>query len=104
MNDPFYEHVAFWSQLAGSTAFIACAVYGWFRFIAPAVIAQRDRNNAELFEAEKRRDNLLAEIEVARGEVAVAEAEADAIRSRAERDAERARERIVAEAQAEGER
>jgi F0F1-type ATP synthase membrane subunit b/b' len=69
-----------------------------------AVIAQRDRKNAELFEAEKRRDSLLAEIEVARNGVAVAEAEADAIRSRAERDAERLHEHVVTEAQTEGER
>lgn len=104
MNAPFYEHVAFWSQFAGSIAFLACVVYGWMRFITPAVIAQRDRKNAELFEAEKRRDSLLAEIEVVRNEGAVAEAEADAIRSRAERDAERLHEHVVAEAQAEGER
>jgi F0F1-type ATP synthase membrane subunit b/b' len=104
MNAPFYEHVAFWSQFAGSLAFMACVVYGWIRFVTPALVAQRDRKNAELFEAEKRRDNLLAEIDVARSEVAVAEAEAGAIRGRAERDAERVHEHIVAEAQSEGER
>lgn len=104
MNTTFYEDVAFWSQLAGSFAFIACVVYGWMRFITPAVIAQRDRKNAELFEAEKRRDNLRAEIEITRGEVAVAEAEADAIRSRGERDVERLRAGILAEAEAEAER
>jgi F0F1-type ATP synthase membrane subunit b/b' len=104
VNAAFYEHVAFWSQLAGSLAFIACIVYGWVRFVTPAVIAQRDRKNAELFEAEKRRDSLQAEVEVARREVARAEVEADAIRARAERDAQRLHDRIIAEAQAEGER
>jgi len=104
MNTAFYEDVAFWSQLAGSFAFIACVVYGWLRFITPAVVAQRDRKNAELFEAEKRRDRLRAEIELARQEVAVAEAEVDGIRGRAERDVERLRETILAEAEAEAER
>lgn len=104
MNAPFYEHVAFWSQLAGSFAFLACVVYLWVRFVSPAVIAQRDRKNAELFEAERRRDNLRADVEVAREEVAVAEAEADAIRARGERDAERLRAHLLAEAEAESER
>ena len=104
MNVPFYEHVAFWSQLAGSIAFLACVVFGWVRFITPAVIAQRDRKNAELFEAEKRRDRLRTHIDAAREDLAMAEREADAIGGRAERDAQRLREHILAEARSEGER
>jgi len=104
MNEAFYEHVALWSQVLGSVAFLAIVVWGWFRFVTPAVIAQRDQKNAELVEAERRRDAARAEVDAARRELESAAHDARAIRARAEHDAGRLRERIVTEAASEGDR
>jgi F-type H+-transporting ATPase subunit b len=104
VNDAFYEQVAIWSQVVASILFLGVLVFLWVRFITPAVIASRNRKNAELGEAERRRDEARAEIERARAEVAAAEEDAHAIVARAEADARRLRDRILAEATAEGAR
>lgn len=104
MNEAFYAQVALWSTVGGALAFIGCIMYGWIRFIAPAVIAAQERKNAELVEAEARRDALKAEVEVAKGELAVADADVVAIATRARRDAERLRQTIVDDARSEGKR
>jgi F0F1-type ATP synthase membrane subunit b/b' len=96
--------LARWSQILGSLAFIAVVIWLWIRFLAPAVVASRDRKNAELADAERRRDETKEEIDVARRELASATSEAQAIRSRGERDAQALSERVLAEAKAEGER
>src|SRR5580704_11718982 len=48
MSDNFYAQLAIWSQIAGSIAFIAVLVWLWIKFLTPAVVASRDRKNAEL--------------------------------------------------------
>jgi F-type H+-transporting ATPase subunit b len=104
MSEAFYEQVALWSQVLGAVAFLAVVVWGWFRFVTPAVIAARDQKNAELLEAEKRRDAARAEVEVAHRELAAAAADVAAIRARAEHDVALLRERTLTEAKGEGER
>jgi F-type H+-transporting ATPase subunit b len=104
MNQAFYEQVALWSQVLGAVAFLAVVVWGWFRFVTPAVIAARDQKNAELLEAEKRRDAARVEVETARRELEAAAADIAAIRARAEHDVALLRERTLSEARAEGER
>jgi F0F1-type ATP synthase membrane subunit b/b' len=104
MNEAFYEQVALWSQVLGAVAFLGIVVWGWFRFVTPAVIVARDQKNAELLEIERRRDAARADVEAARRELEDAGGEVVAIRARAERDAARLRERVVSDAALEGDR
>jgi F0F1-type ATP synthase membrane subunit b/b' len=104
MNTGFYEQLAMWSQVAGALAFMGCIVYLWFKVVTPAVIAGRDKKNAELVEAEQRRDRLKLEAEAAQAELARADADVAAIAERARRDSARLAERILADANTEGER
>ncbi len=104
MNDAFYDALALWSQVIGSIAFIIVIVWLFVRFVAPAVVASQERKNAELAEAERRRDAAGEAVEVARRELQTASGDADAILQRAGADAVREREHILREARAEGER
>jgi F0F1-type ATP synthase membrane subunit b/b' len=106
MNDAvgFYEQLAVWSQVLGSVAFIAVLVYVFQRFLIPAVVASQERKNAELIEAERRRDAAKEDVLVARRELDGVEEEVKALRVRAAVDARRERERILADATAEGKR
>ena len=104
MSDSFYERLAIGSQIVASILFIIVLVYLWRRFLAPAVLAAQTRKNAELQDAEQRRDAAKAEIGVAQAEAAVAEDDARAIAQRGRTDAANTRERILAEGRAESER
>ena len=104
MNDAFYESLAIWSQIFGSIAFIIVLVWLFNRFVTPAVVASQERKNAELLEAERRRDVAKQDVTVAQGEREAADATAAGIRDRAKRDAEHEHARIVTEATGEGER
>ena len=98
----FYEHLAVWSQVLGSVAFIVVLVYLFKRFLVPAVGASQERKNAELVEAEHRRDAAKEDVAVARRELDAVEEEVKTLRVRAAVDARRERERILADATAEG--
>jgi F0F1-type ATP synthase membrane subunit b/b' len=98
----FYQSLAIWSQVLGSLAFVAVLVWLWVRFVQPAVVASQARRNAELAEAEKRRDSAEEEIEVARHELLAADADVAAIRERGEHDAGRLYQRVIDEARNEG--
>jgi F-type H+-transporting ATPase subunit b len=104
VSDAFYEQLAVWSQVVAAVLFIVVLVVLWVRFIAPAVVASQARKNAELLEAERRRDAARAQVETAQGDVTAADAEARAIRARAAGDAARLHDALLAEATAEGER
>jgi len=104
MSDAAYEALAVWSQVVASVLFIGVMIYVWIRFIAPAVVASQARKNAELVEAEHRRDAARAQVEAAQRELDVADADARAIRARAQADATRLHEAMLTEAEAEGER
>jgi F0F1-type ATP synthase membrane subunit b/b' len=104
VNDAFYESLAIWSQVFGSIAFIIVLVWLFNRFVTPAVEASQERKNAELSEAERRRDAAREDVTVAQGEREAADATAAGIRERAKRDADREHARIVTEATGEGER
>jgi F0F1-type ATP synthase membrane subunit b/b' len=99
-----YEQIALWSQILGSLAFVAVLLYIFRRFVAPAVVASQARKNAELIEAEQRRDAAKADVEVAKRELEAAQHEVVAITQRAGVDGKRERERLIAEATSEGER
>ncbi len=104
MNDSFYEHVAVWSQVVASALFIVALVYGWIRFLSPAVAKSAERKNAELLEAEQRRDAAKERVEVAQRDLERAAEDVRAITARANRDANELRARIISEAHAEGKR
>ena len=100
----FYEHLAQWSEIVGGFAFVAAAVLLFQKYIAPAVRGIQIAGNADLVEAEHRRDALKAEVGKARAEVEAADRDARAIKARAEADAGRERDRLLSEAKADGER
>jgi F-type H+-transporting ATPase subunit b len=104
MSDSFYEGLAVWSQVVASLLFIAALVYGWMRFLSPAVLKAQEAKNADLLEAEKRRDAAKERVEAAQREVERASEDARAIVARSNRDASELRARIVAAAHAEGQR
>ena len=104
MSDAFYEGVATWSQVVASILFIVVMVVLWIRLIAPAVIASQARKNAELADAEARRDAAREQIDAAQREVTTAEEQTRGIAARAQADATRITEKIRSDAAAEGDR
>jgi F-type H+-transporting ATPase subunit b len=98
------EQLAMWSQIVGAIVFIVVAVLIWNKYIAPGVKAYQAAKNAEVAEAEARRDQLRADVEAARATVAQAEADARMIRERMETAAQHDREKAIAEAHAEAQR
>ena len=104
MSDAFYEAVAVWSQVIASLLFIVALAALWVKFVTPAVAASQVRKNQELADAEARRDDMRALVDVASDEVTTADADARAIAERAQRDAVRVKKRLIADATAEGER
>lgn len=102
MNQAFYVSLAEWSQVAASVLFIVILVFVWVRFLNPGIIRSQERKNAELAEAERRRDEAKADIQTARREVGATDAEIRAITARAEADAIHVHERLLAAATAEG--
>jgi F0F1-type ATP synthase membrane subunit b/b' len=101
-GDALYESLALWSQVGGSIAFFVCVIWLWVRFLAPAVRASQERKNAELADAERRRDEAKAAVATAETQIARADADAAAIAARAERDAAELRQRLVLEARSDG--
>ncbi len=104
MNDAFYIRLAAGSQIVASILFIALLVYIWVRFISPGVARSQARKNAELAEAEQRRDRARDDIAVAQREGEAIDREVHAINERAQADAQRLHERLLVAARAEGER
>jgi len=100
----FFEELARWSEIGGGIAFLIVAFLLFRRFMLPAVLAAEVGHNADVVAAERRREQLLAEVVAARTHLEDATVEAAAIRERGRADAQRERDRIVAEAAAEGTR
>lgn len=98
------ELLAQWSQIAGAVVFVVVVFLVWRRWIAPAVLSYQEAKNAELAEAEARRDRMQAEADAARAGAEHVAAEARTIRERAAGEADHERKRILAEAQDEAER
>jgi F-type H+-transporting ATPase subunit b len=104
MNEAFFERAALWSEVAGAIAFLIVLVLLFRRFLIPAVEANEQARNAQLVDAEQRRDRLRAEAEKARAGIADAQRDAQSIEERAQADAASERRRLLAEVQNEGER
>ncbi len=99
-----FEQIALYSQVAGAVIFAVGLVYLYVRFIAPMIAAQQQARNAELAEAEARRDRAQADIAAARAEVEIADRDAAAIKARGVADAARDREKLLADTNDEGAR
>jgi F0F1-type ATP synthase membrane subunit b/b' len=97
-----YEVVAQYSEIIGGFAFVIVMVILFRKFVLPAVHAGEISRNADLVNAEHRRDALRAEVAEARGEVELSARDAIAIHTRAETDARHEHEAILADARREG--
>ncbi len=104
MNQAVYVALAEWSQVAASLLFIGLLVFIWMRFISPGIVRSQERKNAELADAERRRDEARADIGNARHEVTATDGEIRAITARGETDARHVHDRMLATATAEGRR
>jgi F-type H+-transporting ATPase subunit b len=96
--------LAQWSQIVGAIVFLIAVVAIWNKWIAPGVKAYQAAKNAELAEAESRRERMRAAVAEARGEVERADADARTIQLRIVSTVEAERARILADARAEAER
>ena len=100
----FYDQLARWSEVVGGIAFVVAAVILFRRFLLPAIEGAAAARNADLVNAERRREQLRNEVSAARAELEEATREGVLIRERGRADAQRERDRIIEEARHEGTR
>jgi F0F1-type ATP synthase membrane subunit b/b' len=99
-----FEAIAQYSEVIGGFAFVIVAVWLFRKFVLPAVRAGEVARNADLVNAERRRDALREEVVQARGEVEAADRDVLAIAARAETDARHEHDTILAEGRREATR
>jgi F-type H+-transporting ATPase subunit b len=92
------------SQIVGAVVFVIVAVLVWNKYIAPGVKAYQASKNAELAEAEARRERMKAEHAAAQAEIDRADADAKEIRARIVTIVGHDHGLAIAEAKAEAER
>ena len=100
----FYDKLAQWSEIVGGFAFIVVAFLLFQKYVLPAIRAGQIARNADLVNAEARREALRADVVKGRAELEAADRDAKAIKERGKGDAVRERDRLLAEAKADGER
>ncbi len=98
------ETLAQVSQIVGAVIFFIAVVVIWNKFIAPGVKSYQQSKNAELAEAEARRERMRADVEAARGEIARADDDCREIRARIDLMIQRDKRKTVEEARHEAER
>jgi F0F1-type ATP synthase membrane subunit b/b' len=99
-----YLQIAVWSQIVSSIVFIAALVYMWFRFLLPVFMAAQQRNNLQIAEAERHRDEVKSALDVLRREIETAQHDAELIKQRATEHAAHERQVVLNEANEAGER
>ncbi|HTA38026.1 MAG TPA: hypothetical protein VK760_03060 [Candidatus Acidoferrales bacterium] len=105
MNQPgFYVQVAIWSQVVSALLFFVVILWLWIRFIQPAVLTAQDNSNKAIAEAERRRDDAKAALDVLAEEIGGAKHDAELIAARAKAQAEHEYAASIAEANEAGER
>ena len=105
MSDPqFYVRIALWSQVVAAVLFIAFLVWIWVKYLQPAVLAAQERQNKQIAQAERHRDEAKAMLDLLRNQITGAAHDAEAIKARAGAQAKREYEAAVAEAKDAGER
>jgi F0F1-type ATP synthase membrane subunit b/b' len=103
-QDAFYVEAALWSQVVSAVLFMVVLVWLWFKYLQPAILAAQERNNQQIAQAERHRDEAKATLEMLRDEIGGAQRDAELIRTRAEAQAKREYDATVAEARDAGER
>ena len=98
------EALAQVSQIVGAIVFLIAIVWIWNRFIAPGVKTYQEAKNAELAEAEARRDHMRSDVEAARAEIARADDDCAEIRARIDTASERDKRKAIEDARHEAER
>jgi len=105
MTDPqFYVKIALWSQIAAAALFICVLAWLWVKFFQPAVLAAQERQNKQIAEAERHRDEAKAMMDLLHTQMDGAAHDAEAIKERATAQAKREYDAAVAEAKDAGER
>ena len=105
MNDPqFYVRIALLSQVVAAALFIAFLVWIWVKYLQPAILAAQERQNKQIAEAERHRDEAKAMLDLLRNQINGAAHDADAIKQRAVAQAKRECDAAVADAKDAGER
>jgi F0F1-type ATP synthase membrane subunit b/b' len=98
------DMLAIVSQMAGALIFVICAIWMFNRWAQPAIVGYQAAKNAEVAEAEGRRDQIKAACNAARTEIERAEEDAREIRGRVQAVARRERAQALKQAQAEADR
>lgn len=105
MSDPqLYVRIALWSQVVAAALFIGFLAWIWVKYLQPAVLAAQERQNRQIAEAERHRDEAKATLDLLRNQINGAVHDAEAIKARAVAQAKREYDASVAEAKDAGER
>ena len=99
-----YLQIAVWSQIVSSIVFIGALVYMWFRFLLPVFMAAQERNNRQIAEAERHRDEVKVALETLHREIETAHHDAALIEERVGARAAHERQAMLDEAAEAGER
>ena len=99
-----YTLVALYSQVASSALFLIAMIWIWVRFIQPAVLGAQQNQNAQLAEAERRRDEAKRVVDGLQGEIDSAKRDAQAIKERVAAQAAAERDGMLRESREAGER
>ena len=98
------DTLAIVSQMAGALIFVICAVWMFNRWGQPAIVRYQAAKNAELADAESRREQIKAACIAARTEIERADEDAREIRSRVRTIDQRERTQALKQAQGEADR
>lgn len=99
-----YTLIALYSQVASAALFFIAMIWIWVRFIQPAVLTAQQNQNAQLAEAERRRDEAKRVLDGLQGEIANAKRDARAIKERVTAQASGERQATLREAREAGDR
>lgn len=99
-----YVHIALWSQVVAAVLFICFLAWIWVKYLQPAILAAQERQNKQIAEAERHRDEAKAMLDLLRTQISGAERDAEAIKQRAVAQAKREYDAAVAETTEAGER
>lgn len=104
MSNGSYVQIAIWSQVISSVLFMGVLIWLWFKFIQPAILAAQDRQNKQIAEAERHRDEAKAMLELLRNDIESARRDAELIKSRVDAQGAREHDAILAETREAGDR
>lgn len=99
-----YEAIALWSQVIAAVLFAVVVVFGFVKYITPAIEKATAAKNEEIRESERRRDEARKEVEAARAALAQATEDGKRIGERIRHDARKEAQDMVVEANADAER